>query len=269
MRRAIVAAQVVSQLAELGMQHRTVQALVVILDDQLPVGSYVIRAALVKAQLLHAPVGKFLRQVVELACERRGMRIESYEKMPVPDIGAHGVQRIILARQVLHVRRADEFAIEPVSPAVVRTLNASRKFSLGGGADARAPVTAHIVESADRAAVVAIDDDAFVSDFPQKEVAWIRNLIGASGADPALAEKTFQFLRKDCWVGVVAGRKCLTDAVDVRCHPKSSPDGGATVYDTAEGARLFAPTCGGDGTTCPLASGTHNSHLTSHPSAGV
>ena len=50
MRRVIVAAQVVSQLAELGMQHGTVQALVVILDDQLPVGLHVIPAALIEAQ---------------------------------------------------------------------------------------------------------------------------------------------------------------------------------------------------------------------------
>src|SRR5437660_11045832 len=214
MRRVIVAAQVVSQLAERGMQHGTVQALVVILDDQLPVGSYVIRAALIEAQLLHAPVGELLRQVVELAGEGCGSRIESYEKMPVPDIGGHGVQGIILARQVLHVGRAHEFAIEPVSPAVVRTLNASGKFALGGGADARATVAAHIVESANLAAVVAIDDDAFVANFPQEKVAYVGNLIGAAGADPALAKEAFQLVGEDGRVGVIACWKGLANVVD-------------------------------------------------------
>src|SRR5439155_20366687 len=191
MRRVIVAAQVVSQLAELGMQHGTVEELVVILDDQLPVGLHVIPAALIEGRLLHAPVGELLRQIVELAGERCGSRIESHEKMPVPDVGGHGVQGILLARQVFHVGRADQFASEPVSPAMVRTLNASRKFAFGGGTDARASVAAHIVESANLAAIITIDDDAFVPNFPQEKVAWVGNLIGTSGADPALTKEAF------------------------------------------------------------------------------
>src|SRR5438876_5244652 len=139
--------------------------------------------------------------------------------MPVPDVGGHGVQGILLARQVFHVGRADQFAIEPVSPAMVRTLNASRKFAFGGGTDARASVAAHIVESADLAAIITIDDDAFVANFPQEKVARVGNLIGATGADPALAEEAFQFVGKDGRSSVIACRTGLANVVDVWRHP--------------------------------------------------
>src|SRR5438132_3816940 len=142
--------------------------------------------------------------------------------MPVPDVGGHGVQGILLARQVFHVGRADQFAIEPVSPAMVRTLNASRKFAFGGGTDARASVAAHIVESANLAAIITIDDDAFVPNFPQEKVAWVGNLIGTSGADPALTKEAFQLVGEDGRISVIACRKGLANAVYVCRHQKST-----------------------------------------------
>src|SRR5438132_354203 len=123
------------------------------------------------------------------------------------------MRRVIVAAQV--VSQLAELRMQH------GTVHASGKFALGGGADARAPVSAHIVESANLAAVVTIDDDALVANLPQEKVAWVGNLIGTSGADPALTKEAFQLVGEDGRVGVIARRKRLANAVDMRRHQKA------------------------------------------------
>jgi hypothetical protein len=61
LRLFVIGAQVIGELVEQRMQHRTMQAFVVIQNDELPVALHVVGDALHQAQLLHAPRAKFLR----------------------------------------------------------------------------------------------------------------------------------------------------------------------------------------------------------------
>jgi hypothetical protein len=64
--RLIVRAQVIRQAVQRGMHRRAVQALVVILDDQLPVSLDVVDDPLVELELAHPPRREFVWQLAEL-----------------------------------------------------------------------------------------------------------------------------------------------------------------------------------------------------------
>jgi hypothetical protein len=118
------------------------------------------------------------------------------------------VQRVVLATEVfVHVRRALEFAVKGVGPAMIRTLDAAREPAMVFAADAGSAMAANVVEGLDCSRGVAGDDDAFTSQFSEKEIAWVGNLLGAASADPGLEEEGFEFVAKDLGISVVAGRK--------------------------------------------------------------
>ena len=97
--------------------------------------------------------------------------------MPVPDFGRHGVQRVVGGREVrlIHMRRAQQRAVERVGPTMIGTTDASGECAFGSGAHACAPMPADIEERAHRAGRVAGDDDAFSDNVAQEVVARIRD----------------------------------------------------------------------------------------------
>src|ERR1700693_1424741 len=106
------------------------------------------------------------------------------------------MQRIILTREIslIHLRRADQAAIESIGPAMVGTLNSPRKLSLGGRAHACAAVTTDVVESAQGAGGVAGNNDAFAAYIAQEILAGFAKVFGSSGADPAMEVESLYFL---------------------------------------------------------------------------
>src|ERR1700680_3666629 len=105
------------------------------------------------------------------------------------------------------MRSAKKPAIEPVSPQVIGALNSSAEVAFGLRAHARAAMPAHVIECADRAGCVAHHNEAFTGDLAEEIVAWVRDRIGSTGADPALAEELFHLLAMELGVSVVARRK--------------------------------------------------------------
>src|SRR5206468_3523994 len=106
-----------------------------------------------------------------------------------------------------HVRRAEKPAGEIVVPRVVRTLDAIRESTFGLEADPCAAMAAHVEQRVDRPRVVARDDEAFACELAGEEVARVRNLVGAAGADPALKVKTVEFRLVELGIGVETARK--------------------------------------------------------------
>src|SRR4029077_12578816 len=113
------------------------------------------------------------------------------------------MQRIIfvLERCLIHVRSAQQPAVQSIRPAVVWALNARREFSVVFAAQARPAMPADIVESAQSAPTAARCDNALARHFAQKIVSGILDLLFASGAHPHVAEKRFQLLAKYFRVG--------------------------------------------------------------------
>src|ERR1041385_8969156 len=116
------------------------------------------------------------------------MPAEMDEQMAVPDAGVNGMQRIILSREsgFIHVRRAQQAAVEPIAPAVIRTLDSPRQFARTSGAHSCPAMPAHVVERPRHAGLVADDDYAFTAHFAKEVFSWFANLLGSPGTDPAI-----------------------------------------------------------------------------------
>jgi hypothetical protein len=53
-------------------------------------------------------------------------------------------------------------------------------------------MAADVVERLDRAGIAANNDDAFARDLPERIVALVGNVFGASGADPVFEEEAIE-----------------------------------------------------------------------------
>lgn len=86
--------------------------------------------------------------------------------------------------------RAEQAAIQPVGPTVVRALNSSGETSFWRRTQARPPVTADVIESFYRGCITANHNNAFARYLAQEIVAGVGNVAGASGADPTFKKET-------------------------------------------------------------------------------
>jgi len=124
----------------------------------------------------------------------------------VPDVGMNAIEGIIFAAEaVACVGSADETPVESVGPTVIAALDPSWEMSLGARADAGAAMPAHVEKRLQRATPVASNNDAFTRDLAKKIVARLRDLVGATGANPGLAVEPFEFVTEKTRVRVVAG----------------------------------------------------------------
>src|SRR5271170_2387632 len=102
------------------MENGTVEALVVIEDDEFPVGFDVVIDAMDEAEILHRPGREFLREIGELIGKQLRLRCEIQEDVAIPFGDMDAVKRVVLAMKSggIHVGGAEEFAVESVGPAV-------------------------------------------------------------------------------------------------------------------------------------------------------
>src|SRR5271154_850381 len=109
------------------------------------------------------------------------------ENVAVPKMGVKFVERVLGTLEgfsMIHMRRAEQAAIQPVGPAVVRALNPAREITLRGGTQARTPVPADVIKSFCAARIAAKHDNTFAGDLAQEIIARVGNAVRASGADP-------------------------------------------------------------------------------------
>ena len=190
------------QLVQRRMKIRTVEALVVVQDDQLPVRLHVVDDAPAETEVGDLPRREAFRQIQELRAQSGPPNLprlnvphllyrphlpQQDEDVPVPHVAAGPVQRVVVPAEIRrHVRRCEEASLETVRPVVIRALDAIGEMPLGLLAQPRAAMTADVEQRVNRARPVARDDDALVAERAREVVAGVRNLIGAPGADPAV-----------------------------------------------------------------------------------
>ncbi len=200
------------------MDRRAVQAFVVVLDDDLPVGSDVIGDPSTEAQLTHSvpvEIGDRLVAVAQPLVERPWLVGQAHEQetrvLPHPD----AVQRVVRALELLvlvDVRRGEQAAVEVVRPCVVRALERLAEMAARGLVveQLRAAVGAHVVEGAQLAVAVAHDEDRLADDVADEVVARPGDLLASADAHPAAEEQALALLLVDLGGRVVrAGERRL------------------------------------------------------------
>jgi hypothetical protein len=117
------------------------------------------------------------------------------------------VVRLLEVRHLVHVRRADQPAVEIVGPRVIRALDAAGELPGGLVADARAAVAADVVEGADLAGGVARDDDVVAVQLADEVLAGALRLFRSAGVEPHRPEESIELRLQQRRLRVVARRQ--------------------------------------------------------------
>src|SRR5208337_2706023 len=192
------------------MDSGAVQALGVVLDDQLPVAGDVVNDPLAQAELLHAPGTELVRQDAELFGQRPGRFAEVQEDVAVPQFDGDGRERVVFHAEVWHIMHLEgghELAGEVVGPGMVGAADQAVKGALGGLAEPGTAVAANVVKRVDCSVVATGDDQALTGDVAEHVVTTRGNLVGPAGVDPHAQEESLQLGLIVGRVNVIAGRK--------------------------------------------------------------
>ena len=170
------------------------QTLVVVLDDDLPVGLDLEDGDLADPQVGQSEPGQ-LQRLVHLVGEvlDEGTRLlagEVDEDEPFPDVDVDRPQRGRRAVDLvlLDHRGGHERPVEGVAPGVVRTAKVGAYLALLVVADPGATVPADVVEGADLFVLAAHDQDALVGDLHAHPGARPGHPFSASDVDPVAVE---------------------------------------------------------------------------------
>jgi hypothetical protein len=132
------------------------------------------------------------------------------EDVPVPDVRLHPVERVVFlpeVRHLLHVRRADQAAVQSVGPGVVRALNAAGELARGVGAQPGAAMAADVVERLHGAGRAARDDQALAEHLSNEELTRRLDLFEPPGANPVPREQPIHLDPEAGFVDVEHGRQ--------------------------------------------------------------
>src|SRR5256712_2033730 len=206
----VLPARVRRELRQLGMDHGAMQALRVVLEDELPVRTHVVVDAAGGAQGRDVEAREPADEGRERLRERLGVRREVDQQEPLTLGEGWGAERVIPlveAFHLAHVGGADELALEGVGPGVVRTLDRLGEAAAPLLAQPRPTMAADIVMRPQRAALVAQHDHALARDVGQEVVPGLGELRGAAHAHPAAREDPLRLLREDLGRRVVPPRQ--------------------------------------------------------------
>src|SRR2546426_5447346 len=182
------------------MDQGAVVALRVVLAQHLPVGVDRVVDAPAPAQAAH-PETRELRAHLAQELHQAGALVrEIDEQEAVPALEPHSMEPVLSLVEIagiIHVGRRAQRPVEPVGPGVVRAEQVLEPGAGRLGHEARATMTADVVEGVDGAAGVAHYEDAFLADGPGQEVARLRDVFFASDAQPHLREDVAQLLLVD------------------------------------------------------------------------
>ena len=196
----VIGAGCVRQLGrQLGVDRRAVQALVVILQDQFPIGAHVVFDAAHGAHGREIVVHESSHQRREPLLGRYRRGVEIHEQKPFPLRERHAVQRVRLLVEsfhFIHVRRADQTPIERVRPRVVGALDRFRETAVRGFTQAGAAMAADVVVRSGVGRLIAQHDDALARDADQEVIARAGERCFAADADPLMPEHPLLFLRE-------------------------------------------------------------------------
>ncbi len=205
--------------AQLGVDARAVEALVVVLHDQLPVGVQRVAVGVAHHQVSHPEGGQVGVEAGEVLLERWCVTADVRHHVAVPLLDRQRDQRVVVGvADVVLVRRRDavELTVRREDPRVVRAadeptagLSVARQQLMG-------TVAAGVEEAAQASVGAPHDEDAFVADAVGASVAGLREGVGAPQTHPSPGEQVFVLPRQDVRVGVGGGGQHLAAAVDGR-----------------------------------------------------
>jgi hypothetical protein len=146
-----------------------------------------------------------------LPVERLWSWIQMDEDMAVPESGEDRVKRVVFGFKPgqIHMRSAEEPAVQTISPAVIRALNAIDP-ALWRGTHSSATVTADVVVGPYGSRRVAYNDHALAGDLTQEIISRAGNRGGATRANPAPEKEFFEFAMVQIGIRVEPGRESQT-----------------------------------------------------------
>ena len=170
------------------------QALVVVLQHDLPVGLHLHRGDVPDLQLGQAEPGQ-VHGVVLLVLEvldqwPRLLAREVDEDEPLPDVGVHRPQggRRPVDLLLLDHRRGDQSPVQGVAPRVVRTADVAARVALLVVAQPGSPVPADVVEAADLVVLPAHDQQALATELDPHPRPRSLEAFRSSDVDPVAVE---------------------------------------------------------------------------------
>ena len=188
-------------LAQLRVHGATVVALVVVLDDHLPVGEDLVGDASRHAELLQRIVPRSFRDGPE-PVHQGSARCQVDEHEAAPRLDRRRVERELLLPEavVLAQERCDpELAVEPVRPRVIRTPDRALESSVRDGGiglprrgledQPGAPMTAHVMEGTKPAVSIADDQQPLAGDVEVQVVAGGTQRLRPADEEPLAVEE--------------------------------------------------------------------------------
>ena len=206
----VLAARGRAHRAQLGMDARAVHALLVVLDDQLPVGGDLVRVGAADRQALRLVRRDPVLETVEEAVQRRCRSGDVDHRPAVPLLDrdrCETVQRAVEAVGRLEVRCRQQRTVEPVPPAVVRALDRALVVGRAARHQLVGAVTAGVEEAAQHAVGAAHEHDLVVGDGDGDPRPRRVELDRPPGAHPGAGEQVRTFPGEDAVVAVRGGRQ--------------------------------------------------------------
>ena len=176
------------------MHGRAVQALVVVLDEDLPVRRELGDGSMARPQLVHPPalvLQRFVGLLFERLAQVRPWLAEVREDEALPDLHRHRpeAERCPVELVLADERRPDQPAVVGVAPRVVGALDRALRVAVGlGVAEPRAAMPADVVEPAQLAVRAADEEQALAPDVDGDEVPRLGRLAAACDVHPLTEE---------------------------------------------------------------------------------
>ena len=176
----------------LGVRRRTVIALLVVFDRQLPVRGNGIGFTRRNFQVIEIEHGHRLGKSALRALERWRVITKTDKNKAAKEFQRHRVEAVFFCVEVLlHRTRGDQLAVEVVHPAVVRAFEFSRVAAVFQ-ADERSAMPADIGQGPDSFVFTPHDNGGLVHQVEHEVVAHVGDLRGVACQDPVAGNDTIQ-----------------------------------------------------------------------------
>src|SRR5215212_9343190 len=209
-RLVVLAALRRAYLAELGVDRRAVVALVVVLNQDLPVRRHLVAVPGDRHELTGAVVPDHLSQVAHMLLERRRVSARVREQPPLPLSDPDRYERVvgpIKSGYPAESRSPLQAPVQPVSPRVVRATDEPAARRLAHLGEQMPAVAAHVVEGPQVSFLIPREKHRLVASSHRATVTRAAQVLRTAYAYPTLVEEVLYLPLEHRIVGVSLGGK--------------------------------------------------------------